>query len=73
MLLSVHVDCVYLKQLMERCIIQRFIWLCEGLRTENVTCDEDCIAPRGIFVIVPLLLVLFKKMSAPCKVYIVKI
>lgn len=38
-----------------------FIWLCEGLRTENVTCDEDCIAPRGIFVIVPLLLVLFKK------------
>lgn len=52
---------MYLKQLMERCLIQKFIWLCEGLRTENVTCDEDCIAPRGIFVIVPLLLVLFKK------------
>lgn len=52
---------MYLKQLMERCLIQKFIWLCEGLRTENVTCDEDCIAPQGIFVIVPLLLVLFKK------------
>lgn len=52
---------MYLKQLMERCLIQKFIWLCEGLRTENVTCDEDCIAPQGIFVKLPLLLVLFKK------------